>query len=204
MTTTIQFLLKTLWLMIMYYQTKFGSKRISSSQYIVETVIFWSYEPLLWPWPWKKQSNLSAWHSGSCWCLIIPSLVTKCLAVQKLSSGQTTFWPFTVTLTLDAVILFFSQHTLAYDDVSLDQVWLPKNQQFRRYSRKSHILIIWALTDLDLENIKQFFSRMTLWLMVLHHNAKFGNKMFFGSEDINRTNFQWHFESLLWPWPLTQ
>ena len=26
--------------------------------------------------------------------------------------------------------------------------------------------------------------------MVLHHNAKFGNKMFFGSEDINWTNFQ--------------
>ena len=25
---------------------------------------------------------------------------------------------------------FFSQVTLAYDDVSSDQVWLPRNQQF--------------------------------------------------------------------------
>ena len=53
---------------------------------------------------------------------------------------------FSVTLTLNAVIQFFSQDTLAYDDVSSDQVWLPRNQQFRKYSRKSNILIIWALT----------------------------------------------------------
>ena len=31
---------RTLWLMIMYKQTKFGSKRISSSKYTVEIVIF--------------------------------------------------------------------------------------------------------------------------------------------------------------------
>ena len=49
-----------------------------------------------------------------------------------------------MTLTLNAVIHFFSQHTLAYDDVSSDQVWLSRNQQFRKYSRKSHILIIWT------------------------------------------------------------
>ena len=36
----------------------------------------------------------------------------------------------------------FSQDTLAYDDVSSDQVCLPKNQQFRTYSRKSNILIM--------------------------------------------------------------
>ena len=40
----------------------------------------------------------------------------------------------------------FSQDTLASDDVSPDQVWLPRNQQFRKYSRKSPILITWALT----------------------------------------------------------
>ena len=46
-----------------------------------------------------------------------------------------------VTLTLNAVIQLFSQDTLAYDDVSSDQVWLPKNQQFKRYSKHCHILI---------------------------------------------------------------
>ena len=39
---TIPFLPKTFWL-----------KRISSSANIVETVIFWLYQPLPWPWPWK-------------------------------------------------------------------------------------------------------------------------------------------------------
>ena len=32
--------------------------------------------------------------------------------------------------------------TLAHDDVLSDQVWLPRKQQFKKYSRKSHILII--------------------------------------------------------------
>ena len=36
----------------------------------------------------------------------------------------------------------FLQDTLAYDNIPLDQVWLLKNQQFIRYSRKSNILII--------------------------------------------------------------
>ena len=56
-----------------------------------------------------------------------------------------TFKTFAVTLTVNAVIQFFSQDTLAYDDVSSAQVWLPRNQQFRKYTGKRHILIIWAL-----------------------------------------------------------
>ena len=47
-----------------------------------------------------------------------------------------------VTLTLNAVIQLFAQDTLAYDDVSSDQIWFPRNQQFRKYSRKSHNLNI--------------------------------------------------------------
>ena len=48
---------------------------------------------------------------------------------------------------------FSSQDTVAYDDVSSDQFWSPRNQQFRKYTRKSHILIIWApRCDLDLED----------------------------------------------------
>ena len=36
--------------MIMYYQTKFGGKRISSSENTEETV-------MLWPWPWKYHNT---------------------------------------------------------------------------------------------------------------------------------------------------
>ena len=86
-----------------------------------------------------------------------------------------------MTLTLNAVIHFFSQDTLAYDDVSSDQVWLPGNQQFREYSRKSHILITWAFT-VTLA-LKIAIDRFTLALK-LHHHTKFGNKMFCDSENI--------------------
>ncbi|WP_419615779.1 hypothetical protein [Thiolapillus sp.] len=36
----------------------------------------------------------------------------------------------------------FPQDALACDNLSSDQVWLPKNQQFRRYSSQSNVLII--------------------------------------------------------------
>ena len=39
----------------------------------------------------------------------------------------------------------FPQDALAYNNISSDQVWLLKNQQFRRYSSQSNVLIIWAL-----------------------------------------------------------
>ena len=35
----------------------------------------------------------------------------------------------------------FPQDALAYDNLLSDQVWLPNNQQFRRYSSQSNILI---------------------------------------------------------------
>ena len=61
--------------------------------------------------------------------------------------------------TLNAVITFFSQDTLAHNDVSSDQVWLPRSQQFRNYSRESHIFIIWALAViLTLKIIATIFS----------------------------------------------
>ena len=36
----------------------------------------------------------------------------------------------------------FPQDTLAYDAVLPNQVWLQRNQEFRRYSKTIHILII--------------------------------------------------------------
>ena len=42
-------------LLMMYHQTKFGCQGINSSDNIVARVIFWSYEPSLWPWPWRQQ-----------------------------------------------------------------------------------------------------------------------------------------------------
>ena len=50
---------------------------------------------------------------------------------------------------------------------------------------------------LDLEHSKQFFFRVTLWLIMLHHRTKFGNNMFCGSEDIIWTIIHQHIQPLL-------
>ena len=47
---------KTLWLMMIYHQTKFGCQGIYSSEDIVDRLILWSYQPLLWPWPWWQKT----------------------------------------------------------------------------------------------------------------------------------------------------
>ena len=67
----------------------------------------------------------------------------------------------------------FPQNTLAYDAVLSNQIWLQIYQQFRRNSRNSHILIIYALAvTLTLKTVNQFFC-MTLWLMMMHKHTKF-------------------------------
>ena len=150
--TAIHFLhkKKNLWFILMYYQTKFGSKRISSSKDTVEIVIFWSCGScsdldnsksiFLHDTPTHNDaSQYQVWKQNVWWL--------RRYHLEKHNGETWTFWPFAVALTLNAVILsffflFFPHDTLAYDDVSSDQVWLPRNQQFRRYSRKSNILNI--------------------------------------------------------------
>ena len=64
-----------------------------------------------------------------------------------------------------------------------------KDQQLRWYSRNHHILIIWAVTlTLTLMVAKQSFQK-TVWLMVIHHHTKFGNKTLNSLEDVPRQTF---------------
>ena len=68
----------------------------------------------------------------------------KCSVIKKISSRQT----FTNLLNLCCDLdlkhsnPLFPQETTAYDDVLSSQVWSQTDQQFRRYNRNSHILII--------------------------------------------------------------
>ena len=61
---------RTLWLMMLYYQTKFDCKQTSSLE---ELVIFWLYKPLLWPWHWRQ------WNQFFCmtFCLMMLHSHTK-------------------------------------------------------------------------------------------------------------------------------
>ena len=49
----LAFFNRTLWLMMLYHQTKFGCKLTSSLENIAKIVIFWLYYPSLWPWYWR-------------------------------------------------------------------------------------------------------------------------------------------------------
>ena len=134
-----------------------------------------------------RKQIYSTWHSDSWCCITIPNLVKKCSLIQKISSGQTFTDIFYLCCDLDLNPIF-PQDTPAYDAVLSNQVWLQRNQHFRRYSRNSHILIISELAvTLTLKTVNQFFC-VTLWLMIMHHNTKFGNKMFLSLEDIILTN----------------
>ena len=135
---------RTLRLMMLYYQTKFGCKPTSSLEDATEIVMFWWYKPSQWPWHWTQWKTFSTWHSGLWCCKNIPGLVTKCSVVQRLLSGQTftNILNFRCDLDLEDSNLIFEQDTLAYDAVLSNHVWLQMEQQFRRYNRSSHILII--------------------------------------------------------------
>ena len=159
---------------MMYYQTKFGRNLTSSLEDTTETVIFWLYKPLLWPWHWTQWTNFPAWHSGLWCCITIPGLVTKCFVVQKLSSRQTftDIMYLCCDLDLENSNPIFSQNTLAYDAVLSNQVWLQTDQQFRRHSENGQILLIKALAvTLTLKRVNQFFC-MTHRLIIINHHTK--------------------------------
>ena len=146
MKTAIQFLHKTLWLMIIYYQTKFGSKRIRSSEDIVETVIFWSLWALVVTLT-LKTANQSFWKTiCSQWCITIPSLIVKGLTIKKISSGQTfiNILNFAITLTLNTIIQFLHK-TFWLMIMHYQTKFGSKRISSSEDIAECHILILWAL-----------------------------------------------------------
>ena len=137
--------------MMLYYRTKFVCKQSNSLEGIVKIVIFWLYKPLLWPWHWTQWTNSSAWHFGLWCCITIPGLVTKCSVVQKISSRQT----FTNILNLHCDLDLACSNpifhrtlclTMLYYQTKFGSKWtsslediVKMDQQFRRYSKNSHI-----------------------------------------------------------------
>ena len=140
--TVIPFFNRTVWLMTLYYQTKSGCKPTSSWDDTAEIIIFWLYKHSLWPSHWTQWTTFSAGHSGLWCCITIPGLVTKSSVVQKISSWQTFINILNLHCDLDCRNPIFPRDTPAYDAVLLNQIWLQTDQQFRRYSKNSHILII--------------------------------------------------------------
>ena len=63
--TATKFSHTTLWLIMMYYQTKFGCKGISSLEDRVDAIVVWLCKPKRWPWPWSQHITVIHGHSDS-------------------------------------------------------------------------------------------------------------------------------------------
>ena len=140
LSTTIQSSPETLQLIKMYHSIKFGRRRINSSVCTVETVIFDCITPhsdldfedskLIFP------HDTLAHDAAS---ITVPSLVKTGSAVEKVHTIRTNTETLNLCWDLDLEHSNpnFSLHTPAYDGLPSKYVWLQKNQQFRRNTRKS-------------------------------------------------------------------
>ena len=93
------------------------------------------------------------------------------------------------------------QDTPASDHVPSNYIWLQVDQQFSRHGRNSHIWLYKFLTVTLILKIADSSSCVTLGLMMVYHNTKFGYKRFSRWGDIVQMNSQWKIEPFLWPWP---
>ena len=139
--------------------SKFGCKQTSSLEDIVEIVIYYLYNPSLWPWHWRKWTNF---FCMTLWLMMLHNH-TKWSAVQKISSGQT----FTDILNLCCDLHLqcnnhiFLWSSLAYDVILSNQVWLKTDQWFQRNSRNSLLDYINPCCDLDTEDSEPIFVHDT-------------------------------------------
>ena len=119
----IPFFHRTLWLMMLYYQTKPGCKRTNSLEDTTEIVIFWLQKP---------HCDLDIEHSNfffmSLWLM---TLHNHTRFGNKIFCGsEVILWKFTTILNLSCDLdlehsnHIFPQDTLASDAVLSNQVWL--------------------------------------------------------------------------------
>ena len=169
----------------------------------------WSYEPSLWPWTWRQQTNLLARHSGPWWCINIPRLVKESSAVEEILSK----WTFTGILNLSCDLDHDHNRAIQSFHKTIHLMMMCHHTKFicKRISHsdnisKSHILIIFFITvTLTLKTANQPFWK-SAWLIMMHHHTKFGSKRFCDSESIIWTNIHWHLGTVnqffcmtLWP-----
>ena len=150
----------------------------------------WSNEPSMWPWTWRQQTNLLAWHSGPWLCIIIPTLVTKGSVVEEMLSR----WTFTGILNIPCDFDFDHNSAIQsfHKTIQLMIMCHQTKLSSKRISSsddtlKSHILI-WSFTvTLTLKTANQSFWKV-IWLIMMHHNTKFDGKRFSDSETTIWTN----------------
>ena len=184
--------------LIRYYQTKFDNKRISSSEDIVERVIvdhmihccdlglktaknFFLHDTLAH----DATSQYQVWQQNVCWF--------RSIIWTNIDIG-----PFAVTLTLIAVIQFFTEHSGLWCCITTPSLVTKCSVVQKISSRQTFTDILNLCCDLDLECSNPVFHR-TLQLMMLYYWNKFGCKWTSSLEDIVKTVIFWLCKPLLWP-----
>ena len=170
-------------------------------KYLKKKIIIWALAVTL---TLKIETDLFAWHSSSWWCITIPNLVTK-----RFVGLEDTIWTNIDILTLCCDLGLECSNTMFHKTLWLIKIYHQTNFGCQRISSSEDIVErvrFWS----DEPSLWPWPWRQqticlckTLWLIMLHHHTKSGNKMYCGSEDITWTNIHWHFESLMWHWPWT-
>ena len=96
--------------------------RNSSQSYLIK----WALG--VWPWIWRQQTNLLAWHFGPWCCITIPGLVT---AAEETSSR----WTFTGILSL-------------FCDLELDH-----NREIQSFHETIHLIMMYHQTKFSCKRI---------------------------------------------------
>ena len=89
--TGIQFSHKTLWLTMMYHQTKLGCQRISSSEILQKSHILFTLT-LTVTLTLKLAHQFLQRHSSSWWCTTIPTFITNSSAVYEILAQNIDIW----------------------------------------------------------------------------------------------------------------
>ena len=139
-----------------HHPIKCRCKNISSSVDVVEILIF-DNKPSLWPWAWRQQTNLLAWHSGP-WYITIPSSVTKRSAVEGILSR----WTFTGILNIFCDLDLDYNRAIQFFHKTIQLMMVCHQNKFscKRISSSEDILESNVMTlhcDLALEDSKLIF-----------------------------------------------
>ena len=167
----------------------------------------WLDEPSQWPWTWRQQSYLLAWHFDLRWCITIPSLVTEGSAAEE----KTSKWTFNRILNLFCGLDLDHNRAIQSFHRTIHLMMMCYQTKFSwkkvsssdNISKSNTLIIIFLTVTLTLKTANQSFWK-TIWLIMMHRHTKFGSKRFSDSENTIWTNIHSHFEILLWPWPWTQ
>ena len=147
--------------MLIYHPIKFGCKKDQQFRRYGRNSHSWSNEPSHWPWTWRQQTNILAWHLGPWCCITIPSLVIEGSEAEEIWSR----WTFTGILNCSSDLDLDHNRAIQsfHRTIHLTMMYHQTKFSCKRISSsdnilKSHVLIIWSfIVTLTMKTAGQSF-----------------------------------------------